>query len=77
MDGCCCLSDGKMLATAAGQLKTFNCSDHRKMQKFSGHPVSVIQFSDFFFWCAFHIFHFMMWLNPAILIGLIFSNYNL
>lgn len=78
MDGCCCLSDGKMLATAAGQLKTFNCSDHKKMQKFSGHPVSVIQFSDFFFfWCACHIFHFMMWLNPAILIGLIFSNYNL
>lgn len=77
MDGCCCLSDGKILATAAGQLKTFNCSDHKKMQKFSGHPVSVIQFSVFFFWCAFHIFHFMMWLNPAILIGLIFSNYNL
>lgn len=59
MDGCCCLSDGKMLATAAGQLKTFNCSDHKKMQKFSGHPVSVIQFSDFFFLvCMSHLpFH--------------------
>ncbi|XP_072998159.1 uncharacterized protein [Typha latifolia] len=34
-------SDGKMLATAAGQLKTFNCSNNKKIQKFSGHPVSV------------------------------------
>lgn len=34
------MADGKMLATAAGQLKTFNCSDHKKTQKFSGHPVS-------------------------------------
>ncbi|KAL5849376.1 hypothetical protein ACOSQ4_007389 [Xanthoceras sorbifolium] len=34
-------SDGKMLATAAGQLKTFNCSDHKKIQKFSGHPGAV------------------------------------
>ncbi|XP_044500852.1 WD repeat-containing protein 43 [Mangifera indica] len=33
--------DGKMLATAAGQLKTFNCSDHKKTQKFSGHPGAV------------------------------------
>ncbi|KAH9683656.1 WD REPEATS REGION domain-containing protein [Citrus sinensis] len=41
-------SDGKMLATAAGQLKTFNCSDHKKMQKFSGHPGAVrfMTFSD-------------------------------
>lgn len=35
------MSDGKILATAAGQLKTFNCSDHKKIQKFSGHPVSI------------------------------------
>ncbi|KAH9766010.1 WD REPEATS REGION domain-containing protein [Citrus sinensis] len=41
-------SDGKILATAAGQLKTFNCSDHKKMQKFSGHPGAVrfMTFSD-------------------------------
>jgi hypothetical protein len=38
------MSDGKMLATAAAQLKIFNCSDHKKIQKFSGHPVSVMQF---------------------------------
>lgn len=36
-------SDGKILATAAGQLKIFNSSDHKKMHKFSGHPVSLIQ----------------------------------
>ncbi|KAL5729144.1 hypothetical protein ACHQM5_002134 [Ranunculus cassubicifolius] len=34
-------SDGSMLATAAAQLKVFNCSDNKKMQKFSGHTVSV------------------------------------
>ncbi|CAK7333277.1 unnamed protein product [Dovyalis caffra] len=34
-------SDGKILATAAAQLKIFNCSDHKKMQKFSGHPGAV------------------------------------
>lgn len=34
-------SDGKVLATAAAQLKIFNCSDHKKMQKFSGHPGAV------------------------------------
>ncbi|KAK0607855.1 hypothetical protein LWI29_021569 [Acer saccharum] len=34
-------SDGKVLATAAGQMKTFNCSDHKKIQKFSGHPGAV------------------------------------
>ncbi|CAL1397317.1 unnamed protein product [Linum trigynum] len=37
----CVSPDGKILATAASQLKTFNCSDHRKIQKFSGHPGSV------------------------------------
>uniref|UniRef100_A0A6V7QV17 Small-subunit processome Utp12 domain-containing protein n=1 Tax=Ananas comosus var. bracteatus TaxID=296719 RepID=A0A6V7QV17_ANACO len=37
----CVFSDGKILATAAGQLKTFNCSNQKKIQKFSGHPVSV------------------------------------
>jgi hypothetical protein len=38
------MSDGKILATAAAQLKIFNGSDHKKIQKFSGHPVSVMQF---------------------------------
>lgn len=33
--------DGKTLATAAAQLKVFDCSDHRKIQKFSGHPAAV------------------------------------
>lgn len=35
-------SDGKILATASGQLKTFGCSDNKKLQKFSGHPVCYI-----------------------------------
>ncbi|XP_071737399.1 uncharacterized protein [Rutidosis leptorrhynchoides] len=41
-------SDGKHIATAAAQLKIFNCSDLKKMQKFSGHPGSVrcMTFSD-------------------------------
>ncbi|XP_020598345.1 uncharacterized protein LOC110037940 [Phalaenopsis equestris] len=30
-----------MLAAAAGLLKVFSCADHTKIQKFSGHPVSV------------------------------------
>ncbi|CAK9138939.1 unnamed protein product [Ilex paraguariensis] len=34
-------SDGKTLATAAAQLKIFNGSDHKKLQKFSGHPETV------------------------------------
>ncbi|KAG5038907.1 hypothetical protein JHK86_019747 [Glycine max] len=34
-------SDGNTLATAAAQLKIFNCSNHKKIQKFSGHPGSV------------------------------------
>ncbi|KAF0902233.1 hypothetical protein E2562_014472 [Oryza meyeriana var. granulata] len=33
--------DGKILATAAGQLRTFDASDNKKIQKFSGHPVAV------------------------------------
>ncbi|KAI3968476.1 hypothetical protein MKX01_007786 [Papaver californicum] len=33
--------DGKTLATAAAQLKIFNCSDNKKIQKFSGHPGAV------------------------------------
>ncbi|EXC39743.1 WD repeat-containing protein 43 [Morus notabilis] len=33
--------DGSVIATAAGQLKTFGSSDHKKMQKFSGHPGPV------------------------------------
>ncbi|XP_073123334.1 uncharacterized protein [Henckelia pumila] len=33
--------DGKMVATAAGQLKIFNSSDCKKLQKFSGHPGPV------------------------------------
>ncbi|XP_010528816.1 PREDICTED: WD repeat-containing protein 43 isoform X2 [Tarenaya hassleriana] len=39
-----CLSvspDGKVLATASAQLKTFNCSNHKKIQKFTGHPGGV------------------------------------
>ncbi|RVW39997.1 hypothetical protein CK203_088955 [Vitis vinifera] len=34
-------SDGKVLATAAAQLKILNSSDHKKIQKFSGHPGAV------------------------------------
>lgn len=34
-------SDGKILATASAQLKIFECSDHKKIQKFSGHPGAV------------------------------------
>uniref|UniRef100_A0ACD5WYZ7 Uncharacterized protein n=1 Tax=Avena sativa TaxID=4498 RepID=A0ACD5WYZ7_AVESA len=34
-------SDGTILATAAGQLRTFDASDNKKIQKFSGHPVAV------------------------------------
>ncbi|CAA6658869.1 unnamed protein product [Spirodela intermedia] len=34
-------ADGRLLATAASQLKVFNCSDNKKIQKFSGHPVGV------------------------------------
>lgn len=30
--------DGRMIATAASQLKIFNSSSHKKLQKFSGHP---------------------------------------
>ncbi|KAJ0243281.1 hypothetical protein HA466_0193610 [Hirschfeldia incana] len=33
--------DGKILATASAQLKTFKCSDLKKIQKFTGHPGSV------------------------------------
>ncbi|XP_062210965.1 uncharacterized protein LOC133912313 isoform X2 [Phragmites australis] len=33
--------DGKILATAAGQLRTFGTSDNKKIQKFSGHAVAV------------------------------------
>uniref|UniRef100_A0A1D1YHV6 WD repeat-containing protein 43 n=1 Tax=Anthurium amnicola TaxID=1678845 RepID=A0A1D1YHV6_9ARAE len=33
--------DGRILATAASQLKIFTCSDNKKIQKFSGHPVGV------------------------------------
>lgn len=35
------ISDGNILATAAGQLRTFDTSDNKKIQKFSGHPVSM------------------------------------
>ncbi|KAG4996919.1 hypothetical protein JHK84_027949 [Glycine max] len=37
-------SDGNTLATAAAQLKIFNCSNHKKIQKFSGHPGSLVYF---------------------------------
>ncbi|KAI3892694.1 hypothetical protein MKW92_051730 [Papaver armeniacum] len=33
--------DGRKLATAAAQLKVFNCSNNKKIQKFSGHPGTV------------------------------------
>uniref|UniRef100_A0A1J3FVL2 WD repeat-containing protein 43 n=1 Tax=Noccaea caerulescens TaxID=107243 RepID=A0A1J3FVL2_NOCCA len=33
--------DGKILATASAQLKTFNCSDLKKIQKYTGHPGGV------------------------------------
>ncbi|CAJ2630652.1 unnamed protein product [Trifolium pratense] len=33
--------DGKKVATASAQLKIFNCSNEKKIQKFSGHPGSV------------------------------------
>lgn len=42
MDDFMISSDGKILATASGQLKTFGCSDKKKLQKFSGHPVCYI-----------------------------------
>lgn len=34
-------ADGNALAAATGLLKIFGCGDHKKIQKFSGHPVSV------------------------------------
>ncbi|XP_048321361.2 uncharacterized protein LOC107433202 [Ziziphus jujuba] len=33
--------DGNILATAAGRLRIFNCSNVKKIQKFSGHPGAV------------------------------------
>ncbi|XP_010259444.1 PREDICTED: uncharacterized protein LOC104598873 [Nelumbo nucifera] len=33
--------DGTTLATAAGQMKIFNCSDNNKIHKFFGHPGAV------------------------------------
>uniref|UniRef100_A0A1J3CQ03 WD repeat-containing protein 43 n=1 Tax=Noccaea caerulescens TaxID=107243 RepID=A0A1J3CQ03_NOCCA len=33
--------DGKILATASAQLKTFNCSDLKKIHKYTGHPGGV------------------------------------
>lgn len=32
-----------ILAIAAGQLRIFDCSNNKKIKKFSGHPVSVMQ----------------------------------
>lgn len=43
------VSDGKKLATAAAQLKIFNCSNKKKIEKFSGHPVSFICFFPSFY----------------------------
>ncbi|XP_004302893.1 PREDICTED: WD repeat-containing protein 43 [Fragaria vesca subsp. vesca] len=34
-------ADGKILATAAAQMKILNLADHKKIQKFSGHPGAV------------------------------------
>ena len=42
MDDLSSESDGKVLATASAQLRIFDCSNNKKMQKFSGHPVSVV-----------------------------------
>ncbi|KAL2470301.1 transducin family protein/WD-40 repeat family protein [Abeliophyllum distichum] len=33
--------EGKWIATAAAQIKIFNASNHKKVQKFSGHPGAV------------------------------------
>lgn len=41
-------ADGKVLATAAGRMKLFSCSDYKKIQKFSGHPVCDVQFLPIF-----------------------------
>ncbi|CAN8299241.1 unnamed protein product [Cochlearia groenlandica] len=40
--------DGKILATASAQLKTFKCSDLKKIHKFTGHPggVRCVAFTD-------------------------------
>jgi hypothetical protein len=35
------MSDGNMLATAAGQLRTFDTSSNKNIKKFSGHSVSI------------------------------------
>ncbi|KAJ6846318.1 WD repeat-containing protein 43 [Iris pallida] len=37
----CISADGKLIVTAASQLKIFDCSNNKKIKKFSGHPVSV------------------------------------
>ncbi|XP_056161255.1 uncharacterized protein LOC115667165 isoform X1 [Syzygium oleosum] len=34
-------SDGSVLASASAQVKIYSCSDHKKIQKFSGHPGAV------------------------------------
>lgn len=58
MDGLFSALDGKILATAAAQMKIFNLSDHKKIQKFSGHPVSFIfipfSFTLFLLWVPKH-----------------------
>lgn len=41
MSSICVSADGKTIATAAAQMKIFNCSDHKKIQKFTGHPGAV------------------------------------
>lgn len=41
-------ADGKVLATAAGRMKLFSCSDYKNIQKFSGHPVCDVQLPPIF-----------------------------
>jgi hypothetical protein len=60
LDGHSSMSDGKILATASAQLKIFECSDHKKIQKFSGHPVSVMQFYILFVSKPFFLFSLCM-----------------
>lgn len=65
-------SDGKTIATAAAQLKIFNCSSHKKIQKFSGHPVSFILFSLYTCVCCVSLpFLFVLWTGMHIVFVLL------
>lgn len=68
MDGNLYTSDGKVLATAAAQLKVFNSSDYKKIQKFSGHPVSPI----FIFYISYGVrFYFNSLLSISLICGVV------